>query len=87
MSGASTRKGLRLHLAETTEPILAGILSSLRNDCMGTGESTTCATKLEVHVFDKSIDYVAKEKEQSGVLLQLQHLLEDHSEDYLAMFK
>ena len=83
----STRKALRQHLVETTDPILAGVLATLKNDCVGASESTTCATKFEVPVFDKSIDYVAKVKEQSGVLLQLQHLLEDHSEDYLAMFK
>ena len=49
------------------------------------GESAT--VKFDVPVFDKSVDYVAKVKEQTMLLKKVQGLHEDHSVDFLSMLK
>lgn len=43
--------------------------------------------KFEVPVFDKSVDYVGRVREQTGLLHKVQGLHEDHSADYLYMLK
>ena len=43
--------------------------------------------KFNVPVFDKSVDYVDKVREQMEVLQKVQSLHEDHAVDYLSMFK
>ena len=43
--------------------------------------------KFDVPVFDKSVDYVAKVKEQTQLLQSIQGLHEDHSVDFLSMMK
>ena len=43
--------------------------------------------KFNVPVFEKSVDYVEKVREQMDVLQKVQSLHEDHAVDYLSMFK
>ena len=40
-----------------------------------------------VPVFDKSVDYLAKVREQSALLREMQGLHEDHSVDFLGLLK
>ena len=52
------------------------------------GESAkSVATKSDVPVFDKSVDYIAKVREQTQMLEMVQALHEDHSVDYINLFK
>lgn len=49
--------------------------------------ATDSSKQFDVPVFDKSIDYFAKVREQSTLLKQMQGLHEDHSVDFLSMLK
>ena len=51
------------------------------------GVNDASTTKFDVPVFDKSVDYVTKVKEQSMLLKKMQSLHEDHSVDFLSMLK
>ena len=90
-AGASTRKGLRQHLAEVTDSIMQQATSVLkkehRSEAICAGTDTNSKQFDYVPVFDKSIDYFAKVREQSTLLKQMQGLHEDHSVDFLSMLK
>ena len=51
------------------------------------GESAKSVAMYDVPVFDKSVDYIAKVKEQTQMLMMVQSLHEDHSIDYINLFK
>jgi len=67
VSGASTRKELRQHLADITDSVMLHATSILKKEsknCGVTNDADAKATqKFDVPVFDKSIDYVSKVRE------------------------
>lgn len=89
-SDTLTRKGLRQHLAETTDQLMNEVLATLKSErASGAAAPETDATEASFNapVFDKSIDYALKVQMHSNVLQQLDRLLEDHSEDHNSLLK
>lgn len=70
---------------ETTASVLAQVMATLRRDIKESGGAAPNSS--HVPVFDRNIDYVAKVRHQSEILHQMQSLHEDHSADYLVVFK